>query len=627
VRRLTAASVTLLVAGTATLTGCSADTPDAADAADRLAASLSAGHPEKVAFAGRSRQQVRAWWQDTTEDMGDSTLRVRVSGVKQNDEKGTATATLAYTWELAHDAGRWTYRSTVRMTRPGSRWVVQPDPALAAPALRPGEVLVLDRVQAERGDIIGAHGVHLVTERPVMRFGIDKTRVGEKAQDDSARRLAELLGIDVKDFAARVAASGDQAFVEALVLRPQDIPTDVATDYKAIKGAVALPDRIPLAPTHEFARPILGTVGPVTAELLKESEGVYQPGDEAGLSGLEQRYDERLRGTPGVTVLAVDPDSGEQRSLFEVKPEPGRALRTTLDVHLQSLAERLLATQRPASALVAVRPSDGAVVAAASGPGSEGYSTATLGRYAPGSTFKVVTSLALLRNGLRPDSPVSCPTSVVVDGKLFENYDDYPASALGRIDLRTALAQSCNTAFIGQHRRVTQRDLAEAAAALGLGVDHDLGFPAFLGSVPTTATDTGHAASMIGQGQVLASPLAMAAVAASASAGHVVVPQLLPDHAASVDPPRPLTRDEAAQLRSMMRSVVTEGSGSGLSDLPGEVLAKTGTAEFGTSEPLQTHAWMIAAHGDLAVAVFVDVGESGSHTAGPILEEFLRRAG
>jgi cell division protein FtsI/penicillin-binding protein 2 len=216
---------------------------------------------------------------------------------------------------------------------------------------------------------------------------------------------------------------------------------------------------------------------------------------------------------------------------------------------------------------------------------------------------------------------------VVVDGKLFENYDDYPASALGRIDLRTALAQSCNTAFIGQHRRVTQRDLAEAAAALGLGVDHDLGFPAFLGSVPTTATDTGHAASMIGQGQVLASPLAMAAVAASASAGHVVVPQLLPDHAASVDPPRPLTRDEAAQLRSMMRSVVTEGSGSGLSDLPGEVLAKTGTAEFGTSEPLQTHAWMIAAHGDLAVAVFVDVGESGSHTAGPILEEFLRRAG
>jgi cell division protein FtsI/penicillin-binding protein 2 len=57
------------------------------------------------------------------------------------------------------------------------------------------------------------------------------------------------------------------------------------------------------------------------------------------------------------------------------------------------------------------------------------------------------------------------------------------------------------------------------------------------------------------------------------------------------------------------------------------VLAKTGTAEFGTGAPLRTHAWMIAVHGDLAVAVFVDVGRSGAGTAGPVLERFLRAAG
>ena len=77
-----------------------------------------------------------------------------------------------------------------------------------------------------------------------------------------------------------------------------------------------------------------------------------------------------------------------------------------------------------------------------------------------------------------------------------------------------------------------------------------------------------------------------------------------------------------------MRGVVTRGSGSFLASLPGApVLAKTGTAEFGDQQPLQTHTWMIAVHGDLAVAVFVDVGESGSQTAGPILEQFLRAAG
>jgi len=77
-----------------------------------------------------------------------------------------------------------------------------------------------------------------------------------------------------------------------------------------------------------------------------------------------------------------------------------------------------------------------------------------------------------------------------------------------------------------------------------------------------------------------------------------------------------------------MRGVVTRGSASFLADLPGApVLAKTGTAEFGTGTPPRTHAWMVAVHGDLAVAVFIDVGESGSSTAGPILERFLRAAG
>ena len=75
-----------------------------------------------------------------------------------------------------------------------------------------------------------------------------------------------------------------------------------------------------------------------------------------------------------------------------------------------------------------------------------------------------------------------------------------------------------------------------------------------------------------------------------------------------------------------MRAVVTEGSGSFLADLPGEVGAKTGTAEYGSpdaSGSLPTHTWMIATQGDLAVAVFVETGQSGSTTAGPILERFL----
>ena len=114
-------------------------------------------------------------------------------------------------------------------------------------------------------------------------------------------------------------------------------------------------------------------------------------------------------------------------------PSPERRLVTTLDPRLQTRAERLLAvpegTESPATALVAIRPSDGAILAAASGLGGDGLNVATYGQYAPGSTFKVVSALALLRAGLTPQSRVSCPATTSVDGKSFKNYDDYPADA------------------------------------------------------------------------------------------------------------------------------------------------------------------------------------------------------
>ena len=117
----------------------------------------------------------------------------------------------------------------------------------------------------------------------------------------------------------------------------------------------------------------------------------------------------------------------------------------------------------------------------------------------------------------------------------------------------------------------------------------------------------------------------MAAVAASVVAGRTVVPHLVEGFAPEADPDVPLEAAEARALRSLMRAVVEGGSGAVLSGL-GDVGAKTGTAEYGDPGPggaLPTHAWMIATRDDLALAVFVETGESGSQTAGPLLEAFL----
>ena len=204
----------------------------------------------------------------------------------------------------------------------------------------------------------------------------------------------------------------------------------------------------------------------------------------------------------------------------------------------------------PASAIVALRPSSGAVLAAASGPGSNGYDTAMLGQYAPGSIFKIVDSLAMFRNGMTPDSKVDCPATLTVDGRTFKNAEGYPASSLGSVTLRDAFAHSCNTAFINARDTVSQAQLESAATSLGVAVEAPaLGAAAFLGSVPGDAEGTEHAASMIGQGKVLMSPLAAAIMAGSVAKGAPVAAAARAESRRRRQPPAPGTASAGADSR------------------------------------------------------------------------------
>lgn len=613
--------VVLVLAGALTLSGCQllGDSDGPASSLDALAQGLSSGDLSAVTF---DRATAPAEYVAVVEGLGEVRPSVEAGEPDVTDDR--ATASLTWTWEL--DDQPWTYDTTARLVRVDDVWQIGWEPALVEPSLVTGEHLTLSRTSAERGRITGAGDRAIVAPRDVVRLGLDKTKL--TATDDlatSAKALARALKIEVAAFVERAEAAGDRAFVEALVLRAEEARTVVPASFAKIPGAVGLAEQQDLAPSRGFAAPILGSVGEATAEIIENSDGAVEVGDVVGLSGLQARYDDELSGTPGLGVIAAGADN--DRTVHEVPPVPGASLTTTLDIDLQTKAEAALADIGPASAVVAIRPSDGAVLAAASGPGSKGLNTATAGQYAPGSTFKVVSSLALLRSGLTPQDTVECATTTVVDGRSFKNYDDYPSSGIGTITLRQAVASSCNTAFISSRSRLAEGDLADAAAALGLGVDHDLGFPAYFGQVPPPEGETEAAADLIGQGTVLASPLAMATVAASVAAGRAVLPTLLPSIDVSQTPPAaPLTGAEAASLKALMRAVVTDGSGSFLLGLPGDVGAKTGTAEYGSpdaSGALPTHTWMIATQGDLAVAVFVETGQSGSSTAGPILLRFL----
>jgi hypothetical protein len=644
VRRL----CSVLLSATIVLAGCTtsrpAPDPSPTDTPERAAAELAAGLTKKdlsaVEFVGATGTEVNALYRSLIAGMGPRQSQVIVAGVAR--QAGAATATLNVVWTFPGVPQTWSYAAEAPLAEEGGRWKTSWRPTIVQPQLDGSNRLTQTRLDPERGELLGEAGEPIVQLRPVVRIGIDKSGVDAAALVSSAQRLARLVKIDPRAYAAKVAAAGPSAFVEAIVFRATDPARPPNKAVFAIDGALPVEDDQMLAPTRDFARPIIGSVGEATKEIVDASDGTVVAGDQVGLSGLQRRYDAQLRGTPGVLVQLVaakpsgssasptsspSPSSGAKPvTVFEAKAVGGKPLTTTLNAGLQMLAERTLAKTRPASALVAIRPSTGAVVAAANNAGTGGQSIATVGHAPPGSTFKVVSALALLRAGLDPGSSVSCPSSVTVEGKRFTNYSDYPSGAQGQIPLQTALAQSCNTAFIGQRGKIKGSALAEAAGSLGVGIDYDTGFPSFFGSVPDDPSATGRAASLIGQGKIEASPLAMAGVVASVSAGRTVLPQLIEGQAAK-SKAKPLTADEAGQLLQMMRAVVTEGSGRVLSGLGGGVIAKTGTAEYGTKTPLPTHAWMIAAESDLAVAVFVHDGESGSRTAGPLLRSFLTGAG
>ncbi|WP_139306440.1 penicillin-binding transpeptidase domain-containing protein [Nocardioides exalbidus] len=598
------------------------DTDPADDLATELAASLS---QHTLGDLPLTTEEQRDAFTELVTPLDDLPVAVSVSSVDTTEEEGWADVGLSWSWQVA-DGQTWAYDTTVRLTAAGDAWSVDWTPEALASDLVEGDTLGLRTLTPDRGDITGADGAVLVTERPVLRYGLDKTKVEGAQVARSARRIARILDVDPASYVERAEAMGAEAFVEAVVLREDDAK-QVLPAFRRVPGALAVNDSLPLAPSREFAAALLGRVGAATEDVVEDSGGAIVPGDEVGLSGLQARYDEQLRGVPGTAVVARGADD-RLRTLFEAPATDGTPLATTIDPALQDKAELALADVGPASAIVAIRPSDGAVLATANGPGAAGADLADTGQYAPGSTFKVVSSLALLRSGMEPGDRVPCPATTVVDGRSFKNYDDYPAAAIGDITFTQAVANSCNTAFISQVDRLADGDLAAAAAALGLGVDHDLGFPVYFGQVPPPETETGAAADLIGQGTVLASPFAMATVAASVAAGRTVLPTLLPEHQVEqVQPEVPLTKGEATRLRGLVRAVVDTGSGRFLLDVPGVTGAKTGTAEYGEPDAagnLPTHAWMIAIRGDLAVAVFVGTGVSGSQTAGPVLESFLR---
>ncbi|AOR30570.1 penicillin-binding protein [Streptomyces fodineus] len=297
----------------------------------------------------------------------------------------------------------------------------------------------------------------------------------------------------------------------------------------------------------------------------------------------------------------------------------GRTVHTTLDVTWQSAAEKALAAHADGknASLVALRIDNGQILAMANSP-SSGFNRAVSGTYAPGSTWKIVTSSALLlKDAVAPGDIVDCPKYLTV-GKQFHNVE---TSEHRNATFLRDFAESCNTAFIGLRGKLGDQELGDVARKyFGVGQDWHVGIPSYDGSVPAPKDETEKAASVIGQGRIQANPLIMASVTATAVSGTFHQPTIKGD-AKDTTTTAALPGKVVTRLREMMRTTVTDGTARSLSDLSGDIGAKTGTAEVSDGEP--NNGWLVAYRGNVAVACVVEQGITGGGSAGPILHSLL----
>ncbi|CAN5705690.1 penicillin-binding transpeptidase domain-containing protein [soil metagenome] len=578
--------------GTSTSTTLAPDQAGAQRAADAFATAVTTGLPGDGGTV-QPAAEVNGEFLPAVEGLGAVSLEATVGSVEVAGDAGTAM--LETIWTVGGSS--WSTPGTLDLVRIDSggdgTWQSRWSLSALDDRLRPGDLLAADRTDPTRGTVLAAGGEELAGASSVIVVGVEPQR----ATDVPAltAELARLLDIDAEALAARIASAAPDAFVEVITLR-EDAYGLLRDQLQPLPGTVFRRDEQSLAVSRTFASAVLGQVEPATSEQVAESDGRIQPGQVTGVGGIQQAYDGRLAGTPGlevtVTRAPVDdgaPDgsassssapatsapAGTPEVLETIPPVDGQPVTTSLEVGVQEAAEAALVGQTTIASLVAIRPSTGAILADAN-INNGGFDYGARAHVPPGSTLKVVRTTAHLRKGLTPEQIVPCPQTINVGGREFKNFEDF---ALGDVPFSEDFAQSCNTAFAGLADQLAPTDLTDAAASFGIGVEWTTGIPTYTGSVPNTEGIVGAAASSLGQGRIVVSPLDMAGVASTVASGRWRAPTLVTDPPVEIPEERPLAPGEPDVLSGLMRGVVTDGSAGALEGLPGDpVMAKTGTA-------------------------------------------------
>ena len=499
--------------------------------------------------------------------------------------------TVSYQWSFGPDR-EFRYETEGDVAKDGDDWRISWTPALLHPDLAPGLDLQYSQDSDLQAPVLDRTGQPLLTWQTVGVITLDR------AQLASAAALAPLLApfepaITGDSITAQFNENTDDR-VTVMKLREPDLAT--------VAGALAT---------------VPGVTVTQQGELLTTDRNLSSP----ALSGLPGLWHDRVTANSGWSVALVDDTGALAQRLESTPPRPVDAVRTTLDLRLQLLAQRADAVEPRPAILVAISGATGGILAAAQNFAADAEGAlAFSGLYPPGSTFKTITTAAALQAGLiAPDTQVACPGVLTIDNRTIPNDDDFD---LGVVPFGTAFARSCNTTMGELADRLPAGALTATAREFGIGVDYVIpGLTTVTGTVPAADTAAQRVENGIGQGTVTVSPFGLAVAEASLAHGATITPTLVEGELTTADrPSTPLPPNVTDPLRAMMRQTVLDGTATQLQDVP-DLGGKTGTAEFGDNT--HSHGWFAGIAGDVAFATLV-VGGDSTAPALTVSGEFLR---
>ena len=341
--------------------------------------------------------------------------------------------------------------------------------------------------------------------------GVDDPAGVAKALDSAFKSVRPSLPpIKVDDLPKKIASAEDpEQFLEIVTLR-REAYLQIRSKIQPLEGTRFREEKRDLAPTRAFARALLGTVDPALKEDIDNRPDEVAEGDLVGHGGIQGALDKQLRGTPGVSVVIAnkspDGEVTDGEELFRAEAKAGAPVKTTLDAAMQNAADTALVGVKQRSALVALRVSDGAVLAAANGPdGGTGENLAFTAQVPPGSTFKMVSALGLLDSGkVTASTRGRLPEDLHRRRPLVQELGELrPRQGPVPGRLRQVVQHGVRPPGTRARRRRAWR---RPAGRSGLEAKWDLGVDAFSGKVSTGGSAAERAAAAFGQGTTLVSP-------------------------------------------------------------------------------------------------------------------------